>query len=158
MLYTLWDPIVFTSMEYIKLNRLSLRVWRANCVYNIGIPTYRTCSDLILKNPPKIGRTPCMENRIIWRHLQTAIPNVTSQASRHAKLTEVLEQGHKTVICEDVYFLGLYALTVLQKESQRILLYFYWVLMVFALIISPKDYFKKLSHKHRSNWVLQKTT
>ena len=24
-LCTLWDPIVFTSMEYIKLNRLSLR-------------------------------------------------------------------------------------------------------------------------------------
>ena len=25
MLCTLWDPIVFASMEYIKLNRLSLR-------------------------------------------------------------------------------------------------------------------------------------
>jgi len=33
MLCTLWDPIVFTSMEYIKLNHLSQRVWRANCVY-----------------------------------------------------------------------------------------------------------------------------
>jgi len=30
MLCKLWDPIVFTSMEYIKLNRLSLRAWRAN--------------------------------------------------------------------------------------------------------------------------------
>ena len=27
MLCTLWDPIVFTSMEYIKLNHLSQRVW-----------------------------------------------------------------------------------------------------------------------------------
>jgi len=26
MLYTLWDPIVFTFMEYIKLNHLSQRV------------------------------------------------------------------------------------------------------------------------------------
>ena len=37
MLCTLWDPIVFTPMEYIKLNRLSLRAWCANCVYNSGI-------------------------------------------------------------------------------------------------------------------------
>ena len=35
MLCTLWDPVVFTSIEYIKLNRLSLRVWHANCVYTI---------------------------------------------------------------------------------------------------------------------------
>jgi len=37
MLCTLWDPIVFTSVEYIKLNGLSLRAWRANCVYKSGL-------------------------------------------------------------------------------------------------------------------------
>jgi len=31
------DVIVFTSMEYIKLNRLSLRARGANCVYKSGI-------------------------------------------------------------------------------------------------------------------------
>jgi len=31
MLCTPWDLIVFTSMEYIKLNHLSQRVWRAIC-------------------------------------------------------------------------------------------------------------------------------
>jgi len=101
--------------------------------------------------------TPFMGNRSIWRHLQTAVPNVTSQASRHAKQTEVLVQGHKTFICEHVYFLGLYALTVLQKESHRI---FFSPLLVdgFCLDIAPKDYFKTPSHKHRANWALQEPT
>jgi len=37
VLCTLWDPMVFTSMEYIKLNILSQKVWRANCIYISGI-------------------------------------------------------------------------------------------------------------------------
>jgi len=35
MLCTLWDPIVFTSIEYIKLNHLSQSVWRVNCKHNL---------------------------------------------------------------------------------------------------------------------------
>ena len=33
MLRTLWDHIVFTFVEYIKLDRLSLKATRANCVH-----------------------------------------------------------------------------------------------------------------------------
>ena len=37
MLRTVWDPIVFTSMENIQLNRSSQSVWRSICVYSSGI-------------------------------------------------------------------------------------------------------------------------
>jgi hypothetical protein len=36
-LCTHWDPIMFTSMEYIKLNLLSQKLCCANCVYISGI-------------------------------------------------------------------------------------------------------------------------
>jgi len=35
MLCTLWDPIVFTSMEYIKLNRLSVNTMGSQSVHSI---------------------------------------------------------------------------------------------------------------------------
>ena len=41
---TIWDVIVFTSMDYIKLDSLSQRAWRANCVYNSGIHKIETLS------------------------------------------------------------------------------------------------------------------
>ena len=37
MLCKLWDPIMFTSMEYINLNQLSQRLCLVNCVYNSGV-------------------------------------------------------------------------------------------------------------------------
>ena len=58
MLSTLRDPIVFTSMEYIKLNRLSLRAWCANCVYKSGIHKIGSflffCNTFYEKNDPNL--------------------------------------------------------------------------------------------------------